>query len=250
MDTTETGYTRQGAIGHGVAAAGDGHVRINVGDTERKISVAAGAALAIYGFLRGSLGGFALVLAGGSLVYRGLSGRCHVYNALGMNRAVPREPGAPGTVEGNLGIKIDESITVNAPPERLFRFWRNLENLPRIMSHVESVQVLDDRRSRWTIRAPGGVRLEWDAEIINERPDEMIAWRTIRNPTVDHAGSVRFVRVPGGGGTRVDVSLQYDPPGGALGHAVASMFGSDAGRQVADDLRNFKRALETGAIAV
>jgi uncharacterized membrane protein len=136
---------------------------------------------------------------------------------------------------------------VNAPADRLFRLWRNLENLPRFMSHLERVTVTGGNRSRWTVKAPAGMKLEWDAEIINERPGELIAWHSIGNPMVVSAGSVRFQPAPGGG-TLVDVSLQYDPPGGELGHAVAALLGGDAGRQIEEDLRSFKRSVEAGEL--
>jgi len=113
------------------------------------------------------------------------------------------------------------------------------------MDNLESVQVLDGRRSHWVVKGPGGVRMEWDAEIINEIPNELIAWRTTGG-SVDHAGSVHFEPGPGGRGTTVRVSLQYDPPGGSTGHAVATLLGTDAGTRVERDLQNLKRVLESG----
>jgi uncharacterized membrane protein len=226
-------------------AKGDYARQVNVGRRERPASTLAGAALAAYGLTRGSLGGLALALAGVPLIYRGLSGHCHAYAALGIDRASR----ASGVLEGNLGVKIDTAITIAAPPARLYRFWRNFENLPRIMSHVESVRMTSPTHSRWTVRAAAGLTAEWDAEIINDKPDELIAWRSVGHPSVPHAGSVRFERAADGHGTRVRVSLQYDRPGGELGHAVASLFGGDAGARIDDDLKRFKAAVEAGAIA-
>jgi uncharacterized membrane protein len=228
---------------------------VNVGDTERWLSAAGGGALILLGatraLTRGSLGGAALAVAGGLLVYRGVTGFCHLYDALGARRAPGRRSESPGhgTIVGNLGVKVDKRITVDAPPERLFALWCNFENLPRFMSHLERVTVTGANRSRWAVRAPAGMTVEWEAEIINERPGELIAWRSIGNPMVDSAGSVRFARTPDGRGTVVDVSLQYNPPGGAVGHAVAWLFGEDAGRQIEDDLERFKRGVETGQLA-
>ena len=213
----------------------------NVGDTERLISVAAGAVLALFGLKRFSLAGLGLTALGGTLIYRGVTGHCGMYQRLGMNTA---EQGGEG-VRGNLGVKIERAIVVAAPQDRIFRFWRNFANLPRFMDGLDSVQVLDGKRSHWVAKGPGGVRMEWDAEIINEVSNELIAWRSVGG-SVDHAGSVRFEPGPGGRGSIVRVSLQYDPPGGSAGHAVAALFGSDAGTRVEQDLQNLKRVMESG----
>jgi uncharacterized membrane protein len=240
----ETTYGAAGGMGERRTAHGHYAKKVNVGDRERLASVLAGAALAAYGGSRRSLGGILLALVGGGLAYRGLSGHCHLYNALGIE-TLP----AGATVRGNLGIKIDRSIDVNAPPVKVYAFWRRFENLPRIMSNVESVQPLGDTRSHWTVRAPGGTTLEWDAEIINDRPDRLIAWKSVPGSAVDHAGSVTFEPIEEGRATRLQVSLQYDPPGGEIGHALASLFDADAGARVEEDLRNFKQAFEAGHVA-
>ena len=213
----------------------------NVGDKERIISVVAGAALALFGLRRFSMTGLSLAAMGGSLVYRGITGHCSMYQRLGMNTAEESRH----DLRGNLGVKIERSIVVAAPTDKVSRFWRNFANLPRFMDNLESVQVLDGRRSHWVVKGPGGVRMEWDAEIINEIPNELIAWRTTGG-SVDHAGSVHFEPGPGGRGTTVRVSLQYDPPGGSTGHAVATLLGTDAGTRVERDLQNLKRVLESG----
>src|SRR5688572_760467 len=218
---------------------------VNVGDAERVASVLGGAALALYGLSRMSLGGLVLAAVGGILGYRGVSGHCSGYAALGVDRARK----GTGTVEGNLGVKIDKAVTVNAPPERVYAFWRNFENLPRIMTNLDRVKVIDDKRSRWVVKAPVGMKVEWEAEIINDKPNELIAWRSVDNALVNHAGSVHFERTPEGSGTIVRVSLQYDPPGGQFGHAVASLFNEDAGTQIEQDLQNFKKAFEEGKLA-
>jgi uncharacterized membrane protein len=219
---------------------------VNVGNTERAVSTVGGAALALYGLSRFSLGGLVLAAIGGVLGYRGLSGHCDAYQALGIDRG----PNSTGVVEGNLGVKIDKAVTVNVPAERVYAFWRNFENLPRIMTHLDRVKVLSETRSRWVVKAPVGMKVEWEAEIINDRPSEVIAWRSTGNPLVDHAGSVNFERTPdGSGSTVVRVSLQYDPPGGQFGHAVASLFNEDAGAQIEHDLQEFKKALEEGRLA-
>ena len=215
--------------------------RRNVGTTERWISAVGGGALALWGLRRASIAGLAAAAAGAALAWRGLSGWCNLYGALGIDRA-----GAQRTV-GNLGVKIDCDVVVAAPAERLYRFWRNFENLPRIMSHLERVEVLSETRSRWRAQGPAGIPLEWEAETINDQPPHLIAWRTLPGGPVSHAGSVRFA--PSGAATRIDVSLQYDPPGGELAHAVAELMDADAGARIERDLREFQRALESGRLA-
>lgn len=214
---------------------------VNVGEKERLVSTIAGGALVVYGLSRMSLGGLVIAAIGGTLGYRGVTGHCDLYERLGIDAG-----GARRNV-GNLGVKIDESIVVDASPQRVGAIWRHLENLPRLLSHVERVEVLDPVRSRWTVKGPAGTRISWDADLINDKPGEIIAWRTIDSTLVNHAGSVTFE--PAGAGTRVRVSLQYDPPGGRLGHAVASLVSADAGSQVAHDLAEFKRAVEEGRLA-
>ncbi|MGH7321420.1 MAG: SRPBCC family protein [Candidatus Rokuibacteriota bacterium] len=154
-----------------------------------------------------------------------------------------------GLRRGNLGLKIDTAVAVEELPQPLYRFWRNFENLPRVMSHLASVTVLDDTRSHWVVKGPAGVRIEWDAEIFHERPGASIAWRTIGDSTVRHAGSVRFEETPDGQGTVVRLSLQYDPPGGEIGDALAALLGGDAGHRIEADLREFKRAVESRDLA-
>ena len=212
---------------------------INVGQTKRMISAVAGGALIAYGLSRMSLGGLFIAAAGGAVAYRGFRGHADQRGraAVGARRNV-----------GNLGVKIDEEIVVDTPPQRVYAVWRNLENLPRLLSHVERVEVLDPTRSRWTVKGPAGARVSWDAELINDKPGEVIAWRTTDSQLVNHAGSVTF-EPAGEGKTRARVSLQYDPPGGRFGHAVASLVSADAGSQVANDLAEFKRALEEGRLA-
>jgi uncharacterized membrane protein len=218
---------------------------INVGSTERILSILGGAVVGLYGLGRIRLSGIAFAALGGALIYRGVTGHCNVYQALGMDRPSTLK----GETRGQRGVKIEREITIEASPEALYRVWRDLQQLPRVMSHLERVDRLDDRRSRWTVKTAAGVpAVQWDAEIINDRPGEMIAWQSVRG-SVDHAGSVKFERLPGGSSTRVRVELQYDPPGGEVGHTLAALFGQDAGSRIENDLREFKRAVEAGEIA-
>jgi uncharacterized membrane protein len=169
-----------------------------------------------------------------------------VYNALGVSTA--EEPhGARASVAAGAGVKVEESVTVNRPRDELFRFWRNFQNLPRVMTHLESVTPVGPGRTRWVARAPLGVHLEWAAEVINERPNELIAWRSLPGGAVDTAGSVHFTQV-GSHRTEVRVVLKYDPPTGQLGAALARWLGQAPEQQIREDLQRFQRAMEAGEL--
>ena len=221
---------------------------MNVGETERIASAVGGAGLAIYGLTRGSLPGVLLALVGGSLVYRDVTGHCNVYEALGVDTAKAKQRSGQVSVPGNRGIKVEHSVTVNRAPDELYQFWRKFENLQRFMQHLESVTQTSEKRSHCVARAPLGTTIEWDYEIINEKPDDLIAWRSLERSDVDNAGSVRFSKATGGRGTEVTVSLEYDPPGGAVGAAIAKLFGEEPKQQVTEDLRRFKQLMEAGEL--
>lgn len=140
------------------------------------------------------------------------------------------------------------TLTINRSQEELYRFWRDFSNLPRLMNHLRSVEVIDDRRSHWTATGPGGSSVEWDAEITDDRPNEMITWRTVEGSDVDHRGVIRFEAAAGGRGTMVTVEMQYAPPGGTLGSAVAAWFGDDPRQSIKMGLRRFKQVMETGEV--
>jgi uncharacterized membrane protein len=144
------------------------------------------------------------------------------------------------------GIRVRKAITINRPPEEIYRFWRSLENLPQFMAHLESVRELDQRRSYWKVRAPLGTTVEWTAEIVEDRPNELISWRSMEGAQVPNSGLVRFVAAPGGRGTEVHLEMTYDPPTGVVGANIAKLFGKEPGQQVASDLRRLKQVLETG----
>jgi uncharacterized membrane protein len=215
----------------------------NVGFPERLISSVIGGALTCLGLSRRSPGGALLAIGGASLICRAVTGRCMVYKALGINTA-NRGKSAVASVGHGQGIKVEKSVTVDRPPEEVYRFWRNLENLPRFMHHLESVRALDDRRSHWVAKAPAGATVEWDAEIYNEKKNELIAWRSVENSDVNHAGSVRFQEAPDGRGTVVKVAINYQSPAGMLGSAVAKLLGEEPEKQLEDDLPRFKQLLE------
>ena len=167
------------------------------------------------------------------------------------SRQLSRQPRTEVNAAADAGIvHTRRSITVWRPVEEVYAFWRNLENLPRFMRHLESVTVLGDRRSRWRAKAPAGRTVEWDAETIDDRENELIAWRSLPDADVYNAGTVRFMPAPGKRGTEVRVDLEYRPPLGKLGSKVAMLFREEPGQQVQDDLRHFKQVMETGEIVL
>jgi uncharacterized membrane protein len=143
-------------------------------------------------------------------------------------------------------IEVRETATLAVPAETLYGFWRDFRNLPRFMEHLLAVEVIDERRSRWTAAGPAGASAEWEAEIVEDRPNEFIAWRSAGEAGVDNRGTVTFLPGPGGRSTELVVELRYAPPGGPLGRVVARLLGDDPARQVRTDLRVLKRLLEVG----
>jgi uncharacterized membrane protein len=161
-------------------------------------------------------------------------------------KQLSRESGGTGARRSR-SVEVRRAITIERPSEEVYRFWRNFENLPRFMQHLQSVQVLDDRRSHWKARAPAGTTVEWDAEIIEDRPDELIAWRAVDNADVPNTGTVEFVPAPKRG-TEVRVHLRYEVPGGRLSATIAKLFGEEPEIQIASDLRRFKQVMELGEV--
>jgi uncharacterized membrane protein len=142
---------------------------------------------------------------------------------------------------------VTRSVTINRPRQEVYEFWRDLEQLPTFMIHLEAVTSTGDRRSHWVAKAPGG-RVEWDAEITEDRPGEIIAWQSVTGSDVPNGGSVRFTDAPADRGTEIHVDLRYDPPAGSAGTKVAKLFGEDPQQQLRDDLRRFKQVMETGEV--
>jgi uncharacterized membrane protein len=208
----------------------------NVSDLERGLSLIGGAALVLCG-LRRSLGNLALMLGGGVLIYRGLTGYCAAYQVLGVNTA-HRDTGH--------GVTLRATITVNKPTAEVYQFWRHLENHPRFMQHLESVVSTNGTRSHWVAKAPLPAPIEWDADIVAERENALLSWRSLPGADMDNAGTVRFRELPNGRGTEVRVRLEYTPPSGIIGVAVAQLFKTLTEQQLKEDLRRFKQIIETG----
>lgn len=219
----------------------------NISDAEKWGSIAAGTALALYGLSRRRASGVALAALGGMLVRRGASGHCYTYEMLGINTAGTSDD-TRRALGGSAGVIVEESVTINRPIGELYQFWRNLENLPRFMSHLESVERITDTLSRWRAKGPGGTTVEWTAEIINDVPNQVIGWRSIEGSDVVSAGSVNFDDAGNGRGTQVRVRMQYSPPGGKVGAVVAKMMGRDPATEIREDLRRFKQLIESGEV--
>ncbi len=240
---------RDGAAG-GAQRAELGRTRdANVGDVERVVSLAAGAGLAVYGLTRRGWLGTGLALASVELLRRGATGRCHLYQVLRINRA-DTHPGRAAVVKHREGVRIERAVTVNRPPAELYRLWRDFTRLPRFTEWLATVQVQDDRRSHWVARGPAGRTVAWEAEIITERENELLGWRTLPGSDIAHAGSVHFTPAPGGRGTEVRVVLEYHPPAGYVGSTIAALFGAEPGMQLREDLRHFKQIIEAGETPV
>lgn len=208
---------------------------VNIGQIERLVSVGVGGAMVVVGLALRSRRGLGLALSGAGLAYRGLGGRCLIYRALGIDGTVGKS-----TTTGNLGVKVERSVAIDAPPEKLYAFWRDFRNLPIVMPNLERVDVESETRSHWVVKGPLGTAFEWDAEIINDQPNQRIGWRTV-GARVEHAGSVRF-EPRADGGTVVWVTLQYSPPGGEFTHMVAQLFGEDPGKRLEEDLERLREA--------
>jgi uncharacterized membrane protein len=216
----------------------------NVGRSERIASLVGGAALVLAGRRQGSWSGLLLAATGAGLLYRGATGKCYAYQTLGISTAKTNDH----TIPAQQGIKVEKQLLINRPAAELYRFWRDLSNLPRVFQHLDSVQEESEERSRWVASGPMNRKLEWEAEILTDRPNEVLAWRSLAGSQVDSAGSVRFEESPNGRGTNVVISLKYNPPGGKLTDYLASWFGSDLQSVIDDDLRKFKSRMEAGEV--
>jgi uncharacterized membrane protein len=223
--------------------------RVNVGRGERWLSLAAGSALAVYGARRRDLAGSIAAATGAALLYRGATGYCAISDRIGRDtahhgHAAVADAGSDTRerLGGSRGVHVEDAVTINRPVREVFRFWRNFENLPRFMKHLESVAEREYGITHWVAKGPAGVPVEWDARIINEVESRVIGWQSLEGSTVATAGSVNFEETPGG--TLVRVHFQYDPPAGKLGAAVARLFGEEPHIQVREDLQRLKQILE------
>jgi len=217
------------------------HSSLAVSDAENWLALSTGALLFIYGATRRSASGLCVAAASTPLLYRGMTGQWPA-------AAGPLLPSADSRVAlaGGRGIHVREAIRLELPIEEVYRAWRRLENLPRFMTHLMRVTETDGRRSHWVAAGPAGLRVEWDAEIINEVENKTLGWRSLPGSEVVTAGSVNFDRVRAGRSTQVTVHLQYAPPAGRAGALFAGLFGRAPSQTIREDLRRFKQQLEAG----
>ncbi len=211
--------------------------KANIGQVERVGSLALGGVLVWQGARAKNNASVPLIAGGSVLLLRGVTRRSIAYRVLGINRT-----GQDGAV------RVERTGTILRSQDELYRFWRDFSNLPKFMQHLESVEVMDEKRSRWTAKAPAGVKVEWEAEIVEDKENEVIAWRSLPGAQVENSGRVTFRPAPKERGTEVKVVLDYKPPAGSLGAAIARFTGEEPGEQVREDLRHFKMLMESGEI--
>lgn len=200
-----------------------------MGPGPRLLSLGGGGLLALYGLLRGGISGKIVTVAGLNFLAKGLTNK-----------------GLVGMIQpsGENAISVRKNLFVNAPVEEVFNFWQNYDNFPRLMSHLEEVRDLGDGHSHWIAKGPAGVLVEWDAVITQMQPNRVLAWQSLPGSQVYNTGRVRFT--PAGEGTQVNIHMTYSPPAGAVGHAVAALFGADAQTAMDEDLEKLQSLLETG----
>lgn len=214
----------------------------NISEPERWASLIGGGALALYGISRASLGGMLLAASGAALAWRGVTAHDPIYQTFGINTA------SLSQVQGR-GQEIQISVTVDKPIADVYRFWHDFENLPRFMKHLQSVTTLGSGRSHWIANLVPARTVEWDAEVIEDRENELIAWRSLPDAAIQNSGSVRFIQAPGDRGTEVHVTIAYLPPAGSSGAVVAALLSALPAQQIKDDLRRFKEVMEAGEVA-
>jgi uncharacterized membrane protein len=256
----------------------------NVGDAERLLSVLGGTVLTVMGANRRGGAGIVMALMGAELIRRGATGHCMVYEATGISTKedsvrdegrggeearggmlsqpaghdAAREAahggslsdrsdvhGARATVNARKSVKIERRVTVQRSAAELYAFWRDPRNMPQVMQIVDSVEPIDSTHAHWRATGPGGKKFEWVAEIINDLPNELIAWKSDENADVANAGSVHFKQIPGGG-TEVRLVMDYEPPFGKAGYVLSRLLRRDPDEMLREDLERFRQMMESG----
>jgi uncharacterized membrane protein len=212
-------------------------------DVETCLALGGGALLLLVGASRRSIGGAILAASAAPLLYRGIVGHWPPV-ASGLTPSDDTKTALAGT----RGVRVRESIRLEVPRADVYAFWRRLENLPRFMTHLDRVTERSNGTSHWVAVGPAGLAVEWEAEIINEVHNKLIAWRSLPGSDVVSAGSVNFDEARAYRSTEVRVDLEYAPPAGKAGALIASLFGSEPSQTIREDLRHFKQLLEAGEI--
>ncbi len=230
------------------------NMNTNVSPTERVVSGVAGGALLTLGIKQGGAIGVALSIVGGGLALRGATGHCQVYDVMDKDTNNPQNEdnsiakprsSSKGLLASKIHVK--KSVTINKSPAELYQFWRNFENLPKFMTHLESVKTTGEKTSHWVAKAPMGKIVEWDAEITSEQENERIGWKSLEGADIPNSGVVEF-HPTSDRGTEVRVVLTYEPPAGYLGSLIAKLFGEEPSQQVYGDLCRFKSIMEAGLV--
>jgi uncharacterized membrane protein len=180
-----------------------------------------------------------MMVAGGMFLYRGKTGHCDLYQAIGIDTSDRAEK----------GVLVETFLTINRTPQQVYEYWRRFENLPQFMHHIESVQSTDESTSHWKAVGPDGISVEWDAELVADYPGQLILWRSVGDAALANEGTIEFREAPGDRGTEVKVSIRYYPPGGAAGKAAAKLANAITKQQIEEDLKRLKQILETGETA-
>ncbi len=220
---------------------------VNVGDVERWVSAIGGTLFVAQGLRSRSLPGVALALLGGGMIYRGVTGHCGTYKALNIDTSDKHR--SDDSEQIHHGRLIKHVTVVDRPAQELYDFWRDVENSPKFMTNIRSVKKTGGKTSHWVSEGPFGKTFEWDSETINEDPGRMFAWKSLPGADVNNAGSVRFEPATGGRGTKVTLEVNYEPPAGMLGVAIAKLIGQDPDSMSKENLRHFKQLMEAGELA-
>ncbi|GAB4368206.1 MAG: SRPBCC family protein [Elainellaceae cyanobacterium] len=209
-----------------------------ISDVERWASLIGGGVLALSGLRERSLRGALLALAGGGLAYHGATG----------DKSLPDRVTEAAGLDNS--IRVEKSVTIfGKSPQEIYTFWRNFQNLPSFMKHLQRIDIISDTRSHWVTQAPLNSTVEWDAEIVADRPNELIAWTSVDNVDIDNSGFVRFQPAPMNQGTEVKVVLEYSLPGGTVSAAIAKLFGEEPEQLLGYELRRLQMLMEAGEIA-
>lgn len=206
---------------------------INVGLWDRWLSLAAGTVLSTKGIFRRWPGGLLLAIGGGYMVYRGWTGRCSAYRAMGIL-------GFPQPI-----VNICQHVTVRRSPEEVYRFWRDFQNLPRFIKYLAEVTPAGDAAARWVVRLPGGFEMAWDTAVVEDRAGVQFVCESLPGQGMEARGEVQFIRAPGDRGTEVRVRLTYRPSGSLIGDTAVWALQGLASQQLKQDLRRFKRLIES-----
>ncbi|TSJ39219.1 DUF2892 domain-containing protein [Mucilaginibacter corticis] len=211
-------------------------VNINLNWPERYIFIATGVKLTFSGLgnlFTSPLSSLFKLGVGGYLLNRGVSGHCAIYSKIGKNTQDP------------VNITIRSAFNINQPRQKVYEFWRKLDNLPLFMNHLESIDLIDDTRSHWVLKLPTGVgTISWDAEIVKDKPGEVIGWSSLPDSIIDNAGKVFFRDAADGKGTVVDIVITYQPPAGGVGASIAHVLNPLFKNIVDNDVRNFKQYMD------